>query len=232
MVDGRHSGLLCEVVALEPQEEGRSGKRLGHFCGTFSCVLPAVRGGGSGTNRGGAFSWAAPGLPAAAPCAACCALPQITNPDPPTNLTLLHLPADRARVRLLPSYESVTVRCKELGEKEERTREEREKERERERGGSRGGDRSGRSGRSSRGEDGGREERQRHKRGGWAGLGAVWRALCRVHFAGLSVQSAAICLAVHLAYQGGSSVLLPRLSCGAPSPSLNRPCRWPTIRPG
>ncbi|KAI7838635.1 hypothetical protein COHA_007562 [Chlorella ohadii] len=67
VVDGRHSGLLCEVVALEPQEEGRS---------------------------------------------------------------------DRARVRLLPSYESVTVRCKELGEKEERTREEREKERERERGGS------------------------------------------------------------------------------------------------
>ena len=25
VVDGRHSGLLCEVVALEPQEEGRSG---------------------------------------------------------------------------------------------------------------------------------------------------------------------------------------------------------------
>lgn len=62
--------------------------------------------------------------------------------------------ADRARVRLLPSYETVTIRCKELGEKEERTREERE----RDRGGSRGGDRSGRS---SRGE----EERHRHKRG-------------------------------------------------------------------
>lgn len=84
VVDGRHSGLLCEVVALEPKEEGRS---------------------------------------------------------------------DRARVRLLPSYETVTIRCKELGEKEERTREERE----RDRGGSRGGDRSGRS---SRGE----EERHRHKR--------------------------------------------------------------------
>lgn len=25
VVEGRHSGLLCEVVALEPREEGRSG---------------------------------------------------------------------------------------------------------------------------------------------------------------------------------------------------------------
>ncbi|GAB4821491.1 hypothetical protein N2152v2_008537 [Parachlorella kessleri] len=50
VVDGRHSGLLCEVVALEPKEEGRS---------------------------------------------------------------------ERARVRLLPSHETVTVRCMELGERQE-----------------------------------------------------------------------------------------------------------------
>lgn len=28
VVDGRHSGLLCEVLSLEPKEEGRSGGEL------------------------------------------------------------------------------------------------------------------------------------------------------------------------------------------------------------
>lgn len=87
VVEGRHSGLLCEVQALEPREEGRS---------------------------------------------------------------------ERARVRLLPSYEVVTVRCKELGERDEKSREERERERPGSRGGSGGG-----GGRGSR--EGGREGEERRR---------------------------------------------------------------------
>ncbi|KAL4422274.1 hypothetical protein ABPG75_008471 [Micractinium tetrahymenae] len=90
VVDGRHSGLLCEVQAVEPREEGRS---------------------------------------------------------------------ERARVRLLPSYEVVTVRCKELGEREDKTREELERQQRQERPSSRGG---GGSGRGSR--EGGREEEEREER--------------------------------------------------------------------
>jgi hypothetical protein len=73
-------------------------------------------------------------------------------------------------VRLLPSYESVTVRCKELGEREEKTREEKEQQERAQRPSSRGGGGSGGgSGHSSRG--GEREERG--KRGGCPRCG-VW----------------------------------------------------------
>ncbi|KAL4855957.1 hypothetical protein ACK3TF_003714 [Chlorella vulgaris] len=81
VVEGRHSGLLCEVVSLEAKQEGRS---------------------------------------------------------------------DRARVRLLPSYESVTVRCKELGEKNEM--EERRQPSSNDRGG------SGRDGGRSSGRERGSEK--------------------------------------------------------------------------
>lgn len=84
--------------------------------------------------------------------------------------------AERARVRLLPSYESVTVRCNELGEREEKTREEKEQQGRAQRPSSRGGGGAsgGASGRSSRGG----ERDERGKRGEcvrccvWSG--AVW----------------------------------------------------------
>lgn len=213
VVDGRHSGLLCEVVALEPQEEGRSGghaeppccslalgawirnaradwagwRRKGGQAGSLLLQLPSGLVGSAVNFSWALFGWGEPSAQLACLCphrlpVARLGLTPPTITHPPT-LTPPHRAADRARVRLLPSYETVTVRCKELGEREERTREEREREKARERGGSRGGererDRGGeRSGRSSRGEEGGREERHRHKRGARWG-GGVWGVCLR-----------------------------------------------------
>lgn len=132
MVDGRHSGLLCEVQALEAQEEGRSGK---HRAAAPRCAW------GKRAEEGGGEVLA-------------CLLPACRRLPVPRCLPALAA-AERARVRLLPSYEVVTVRCKELGEREDKTREERE----RERPGSRGGGSSGRG--SREGED--ERDQRRHK---------------------------------------------------------------------
>lgn len=43
VVEGRHSGLLCEVQALEPREEGRSGERRAAAPGAgLRAALPRV----------------------------------------------------------------------------------------------------------------------------------------------------------------------------------------------
>lgn len=183
MVDGRHSGLLCEVVSLEPPEEGRSGvapqaDRQGWLAGLSPAGRQkglAGRLGPTGRKRGLAgrladrkailLSCLDAGCGCGGGAGSAGMLPQLTSSAAvwPTHALFTPLNpllyAERARVRLLPSYESVTVRCKELGEREEKARE--EPSRPSSRGGSGGG------GRSSRGEEERRHRDHHDKRGGF-----------------------------------------------------------------